>query len=332
MCRPPIAINKDVSPPAPTSLVTRHALVSAAAISAVGVGMKTGIAAGIVPWDALTAPGSSGGSWDNSLPFAGCIFAAACGVEFGVRNALYALHLATRHPCVEQTKHRVILARHSMDACCLWLIAVLGWQLWAGAGFVTPGSALDPGTAVGRLYHYLPGFQGLAAIMLGYQAKNMIDTIIHNDGPEFIVHHFVVLFVAVCALEPGVGFPHLYGIFYFGLSEGSTAILCLLANFDTEGQGVEMLGDHFPLTKLVLGGTFAVGFIAIRCLAWPYLAYFFFSDCLAVLASGEAHSPTVVWAFVGCLGTLTAMQMYWLTLILQEIPKQLAATKAGKAS
>ena len=38
-------------------------------------------------------------------------------------------------------------------------------------------------------------------------------------------------------------------------------------------------------------------------------AYHFVQDSLTVLADGSAHSNGVVWGFIGCLGTLTLLQV-----------------------
>ena len=74
-----------------------------------------------------------------------------------------------------------------------------------------------PSTAHGRIYVYLPRFVSLCVTMGAFQVKNLFDTIIYGDGPEFVAHHLVCIFVAWGAISGD--FLHLYGIFFFGFSE-----------------------------------------------------------------------------------------------------------------
>jgi TLC domain len=126
-----------------------------------------------------------------------------------------------------------------------------------------------------RLFSYHPEAFRVSVFFVGYQVKNTCDTIIWNDGPEFIFHHIFSIFTAIGAMYPGTG--HMYTIFFFGLSEISTAILCLLANFD-DIHGVPGLGNAFPVVKAILGIIFAIHFIVFRCLLWPVFAYYFVRD------------------------------------------------------
>ena len=133
------------------------------------------------------------------------------------------------------------------------------------------------------------------------------------------MHHIVCIFVAIGAMHP---FLHLYGIFYFGISEISTALVSGLACFD-EQHGVPELGQYFPKCKVAIGVSFATLFVLIRALIWPYLAHYVTQDCLSILADGSAHSPTVVYAFLGCLCALTLLQFVWLFEIARRAPAEI---------
>ena len=227
--------------------------------------------------------------------------------------------LRNAHPVLARSRDRIVLARHSMDTLALGYLAVQGWMMWGAMG-----AANVPATPHARLYSYLPAFQWCAIVMLGYQAKNLMDAVIHSDGPEFIVHHVITSSVALCALHP---YAHVPGIFFFGISETSTTLLCVVANFD-DVHGVPSLKLHFPISKLVLGALFAVSFVCLRTGVWPYLAYHFVQDSLAVLADGTAHSAAVVWGFVGCLGVLTCLQVAWLGQMIITIHREFKSTMA----
>jgi len=180
-----------------------------------------------------------------------------------------------------------------------------------------------PPTPHARLYDYDASFQRMAVVMFGFQVKNLADTLYYGDGAIFVVHHVVTLTVALFALHP---FSHLYGSFFFGVSEASTTILAVVALFDAE-HGVPELERDYPNTRLALGTVFVVSFILIRCAVWPYLTYFYVRDGLDVLAGDPAkiHSVALVRFFVACLATLSAMQAIWLFAVLQKIWEELIA-------
>ena len=205
------------------------------------------IAAGTAACAALSKLLPAASAFETKPAFGECLRAASVFFvmlwcyELVARTLLGMLRNA--HPVLARSRDRIVLARHSMDTWALGYLAVQGWMMWDAMG-----AANIPATPHGRLYAYLPAFQWCAIVMLGYQAKNLMDAVIHNDGPEFIVHHIITSSVALCALHP---YAHVPGIFFFGISETSTTLLCVVANFD----GVRRAGLklHFPISKLVLG-------------------------------------------------------------------------------
>ncbi len=99
-----------------------------------------------------------------------------------------------------------------------------------------------------RMFTYHPESMRVLVYFIGYQIKNLYDTIIWNDGALFIAHHILALFSAVSHIEQcgavfGIRKPydshsaffigpkqyggcfgnaHFYALFYFGFSEVST--------------------------------------------------------------------------------------------------------------
>ena len=211
-----------------------------------------------------------------------------------------------------------------MDTVGLSFISYMGFAMWQDLSMDAV-----PATAHGRVYMYLPKFALTCVAMLAFQLKNLVDSIHYNDGPEFVAHHLVCIFVAFGSLHGQ--FLHLYGIFFFGLSEISTAIVSALACFDDK-LGVAELGDYFPNAKIAIGGTFTLAFIALRIVVWPYLSYLLTLDCNVLLADGTAHSPPIVYSFLGCLLGLTCLQFFWLTEILKRAPAELRAALKPAAS
>jgi hypothetical protein len=115
------------------------------------------------------------------------------------------------------------------------------------------------------------------------------------------------------------GCCHFYAMFYFGFSEISTAILCLLANFDPK-YGIAGLDEAFPKTKLVLGGLFVLSFIVCRLILWPYATYFFARDATAAMKSnvprvhGRRGYLRVIYY---CCVFLTLIQILFVAMIVQ---------------
>ena len=152
--------------------------------------------------------------------------------------------------------------------------------------------------------------------MFGFQAKNLVDTVIFKDGIVFVVHHIVTMTVALFALHP---YSHLYGSFFFGVSEISTTILAVLALFDGEF-GVPELESDFPNLRLAIGTLFAASFVVVRCMLWPYLTFFYCKDALEILEAGDGvHSPLLVKVFMGGLIILSIMQVIWLGEICAKV-------------
>jgi hypothetical protein len=200
-----------------------------------------------------------------------------------------------------------------MDTAALSFVAYIGCDMALGL-------ASYPETAFERLYVRLPEYEFLCVCMLAFQTKNLVDSLTWHDPPEYVAHHIVCVLVAIGTLDGH--FLHLYGIFFFGVSEVSTAVLSALASFDPE-HGVAALGAALPVTKVLLGAVFAVLFVAIRLVAWPFLAYHLATDALEVLAAGEAHSQPVVVTFLAFLAGLTLLQFFWLTEIVKRAADEL---------
>ena len=175
----------------------------------------------------------------------------------------------------------------------------------------------------GRIFGYHPSSCRVSLFFFAYQSKNMIDTIAWNDGPEFIFHHALSMMVSGGSIYPGLAVY--YGSFFLGLSEISTAVLCILANFDPK-HGVIGLGDSFPLVKIVSGAIFMVSFIVCRCIMWPVASYYFVRDCRWAL---DGNSPslegrrTIIKAFMFCLSGLSVLQILWLGQIFVVASEEL---------
>lgn len=168
-----------------------------------------------------------------------------------------------------------------------------------------------------RIFEYHPEAMRITVFFFAYQIKNFYDTIVWNDGPEFIAHHALTLATAWGGMFPPT--CHYYVMFYFGMSEVSTGVLCLLANFD-DVHGVKGLADAWPLGKVVLGGLFAVLFLICRVLMWSTYSYHYCRDVWQVLKSEDkrldGRRAWLRYTFVS-LALLSLLQIIWLGEIVR---------------
>lgn len=240
-----------------------------------------------------------------------------CTIELSLYTALTIMK--DSHAILQDTTNRQILARHiGVDSFSCFLCALLGWWTRHSCQAVTEAAILRRSDSMSeaahekRLYTYHPAAFRIALFFLAYQVKNLYDTILWNDGPEFVFHHIFSIITAYGCLQTGIGM--MYSIFFFGLSEVSTAILCVLANFD-DIHGVPGMGDAFPMAKVIIGGMFVVAFIACRTILWPIFSYYFSRDVLQALQMNDARTQTrrgwLKFFLVSLVG-LSVLQVAWL--------------------
>lgn len=106
------------------------------------------------------------------------------------------------------------------------------------------------------------------------------------------------------------------------MSEISTALLCGLVLFDEE-RGVPPLGKLYPIPMQIVGVAFAIAFIVVRIILWPYACYYFWVDMLAMYNDPKQlmHSWAVGYTFMIVNLLLTLLQFFWLSEIVTQATK-----------
>ena len=99
------------------------------------------------------------------------------------------------HPLLEVETNRLILARHlGTDWFCCAFVALLGLTSFST---ICPEffdaargnkSAIPKGGFESRMFTYHPAAFRMCLFFFAYQIKNMYDTIVWHDGPEFVAH------------------------------------------------------------------------------------------------------------------------------------------------
>ncbi|KAJ1620678.1 TLC domain-containing protein [Pavlovales sp. CCMP2436] len=217
----------------------------------------------------------------------------------------------TGHPILAPRASRAMLARRTLEVCAMSTLAVLGLQAhWRLGGL--PSGVREGQAAVERAFEFHPLSCRLALFQLGYQVFNTYMSTRDRDGPIFIGHHIATGMLCFFALAP---FLHVYAPFFLGITEVSTAVLCALAAFDKVPMGVPGMGVTFPVTTQVLGVTFALLFVGIRIVIWPWLSYVFWLDVFAVLEA-QVHPPIACYSFLVANAGLSLLQVMWLGEII----------------
>ena len=273
-----------------------------------------------------------------SLPSTLLTLAVVVGILIAIEQSLRYIFDANQHVhllLAESERNRHVLARHiGVDTMACLAVAVVGVRnshILDEVKAHTFGrtDSMKPEDYKRRLFTYHPAAQQTLLLFLAYQIKNTYDSWVWNDGLIFIFHHLFSGITAWGAMYPGG--CHLYGIFFMGISEISTCILCMLANFDDEF-GVVGLGDAFPVTKMTIGVIFAVAFIVCRCVLWPICTYHFMNDTkLALECDSDLAQKRKGWIklFRYSSMSLSVLQVIWLGEIVMTLKRELEKMSAA---
>jgi hypothetical protein len=132
--------------------------------------------------------------------------------------------------------------------------------------------------------------------------------------PESIIHHIMTFFCSYHCIFPN--FAHNYCLFFCGVCELTNLPLTFVDAF-----------KHFPELRAystfnqLNRVSFAVSFIALRIIYWPFVCIKFWSQCFEVLQNGTAHNSVVVAMFLVFNILLTLLQIYWGRLIFTGLLK-----------
>ena len=101
-------------------------------------------------------------------------------------------------------KYRVILARHTMDLTSMVIFCYMGFEglEQLGGTFVSIKTLMTASGQIAafgseRSYIFSSAAQRLCVWQIAYEAKNFCDSVIHNDGVIFLVHHTATGLLAV---------------------------------------------------------------------------------------------------------------------------------------
>lgn len=196
------------------------------------------------------------------------------------------------------------MAFEIMAGLCVLYLAVFG----SIAFFDLMPGQFDYGAAKSDIYYGRSTFieNHLIAPMISYQFWNFLLCLFNADlfDPAMIGHHLVTGSLAYFGLAP---YLHGRASFFFGAAEWSNVPLTFVDIF----KYFPDLKNRFPMVNEVSRVLFALFFIVLRLIIWPYISYDFWIGSYDLLSTGKAHSNFVVAFFLGANFFLTFLQFFW---------------------
>jgi hypothetical protein len=184
-------------------------------------------------------------------------------------------------------------------------------------------------TPAGRLFGRSPDAELLIAVNFMFQSWDFVvsSTIPEHATAIFLGHHVLASTVSLCSLRYQV--LHYYGVFFLGLTEVSSIFLVFLdlAKFFPPSKG----SPYETFVMLVCGPLFVASFLCYRVAMWWPVSYRLLQDVRTVLENGQAgqlRGPGAKWVlllFLACNLPLGLLQLYWTTVIAQEVRGTLVA-------
>ena len=208
-----------------------------------------------------------------------------------------------------KSKIRDLLAYNILTLFYQCLCAYVGLSGW----FDGTASAIN-GSTHDRLYSFSATSSLLIYYTFGFEVYNTFAVIYLSEyrTAAFVGHHLVTGTLAYLAMHP---FLHYYGYFFFGLAAVSSVPLAAIEVFNLTGlSGMQELCQ----------GCFAVGFLVIRTVYWPYISYIFWNDVVTTWQGRKIHSEFAAVFFLSANVALTSLQMFWTTKVLGAISDKLS--------
>lgn len=151
------------------------------------------------------------------------------------------------------------------------------------------------------------------------------DRSLAGPGGIMALHHAVVIVLG--SLVVTQQYMHYYAIFFFGVPELSSLPLTLVDLF----KSFKHLRDANDMLNGVVRNLFALIFIPVRVFWFPLVSLEFWKDSLTEAQDPNSrHNPVMVLGVCGANIFMTALQLYWGSLIVRAIVKILTGDATHK--
>jgi len=232
------------------------------------------------------------------------------------------------HGNMEGCNRTDLFAFQCASGVALTLCALIGFNAWHVSKRVHKKL---PSTAEGRLVGYLPEAELLAAINFTFQSWDFLVSLFIPEHATWIMlsHHVMASTVAWCSIR--YQYLHYYSIFFLGLTEVSSIFLVFL---DLSKYYPPRTGGIFDIVVTICGPSFVFTFIYYRVILWWPESFRLLKDVVEVIRSGRAEklrpgASWVLFVFLSLNFPLGLLQLYWVSIIAEEVNKSLQPPDIG---
>lgn len=168
-----------------------------------------------------------------------------------------------------------------------------------------------------KVYGYNQDAQNLVLVMFAFQVWDFVTTVVTKElrMVQHLIHHGACCVIALIVLMNG---PHgcllYYTAFFFGVTEVSSVPLAVVDFFRMH----KSLAEKYSTVNEMVRVAFAVLFLLIRCIYWPFVCVDFWINSLN---SGAPELLLVIW-YIANIG-MTCLQYYWGALVVKGIIRKL---------
>lgn len=216
-----------------------------------------------------------------------------------------------------------LFAFESICGSIFVFMSIISIKHWYFLGKGYPQGISKHGTRHSRILGHMPVAEFLSATSFVFQSWDLVLTLFipEFNEPLMIAHHILAATVSWFSLQYQLF--HFYSVFFLAMSEISSVplIVMSLCKYFPPAEG-SILDTLLAISR----PAFAVTFAYYRVFQWWKVSLNLWSDVLFLLRDGsiEQHRPGKSFA---CYFTLISnvilgmLQVYWFSLIVQEILK-----------
>lgn len=196
--------------------------------------------------------------------------------------------------------------------------------------FYDPEHAImhQEGSYTNRLYQFHAASWNLNKFMVGFQLWDLFATALVPGLCRFqhVLHHVLGLLTAISgSCGP---FLQFYAAFFFGFIELSSVPLAAVDLFrEFPALDIGFLHKLNELSRVV----FALSFLLIRCVYWPFMMRMVFCDLTAALQAGDIRSYTPMLFFFVSGSMLTVLQYFWGFKIVKALSKMATGNSSDRS-
>lgn len=175
-----------------------------------------------------------------------------------------------------------------------------------------------------RVFGYYPPAYEMAVMIGAFQFWDFVTTLVSKELCKFqhLAHHGVTFALTMSATTNGPhGFVLYYIPFFVGVSEVSSVPLAFVDLF----RMFKPLAEAAPAVNEAFRVSFAVSFLIVRCVYWPFVCVDFWRHLLA----SSAPFYLTVWWYMANIG-MTGLQYFWGWLVVKGIWKLIKGDKSNR--